>query len=420
MSELADRIDGQIADGFAPHPWLVYVDLDSFKLVNDHWGHGTGDQLLQEVASRLAAFASENALVARTGGDEFAMSGRGPREEAVSVADAMTRALRKPIELHGRELVSTGSVGVVVWSGQPSAEEMLRDADVAMYRAKGAGRDRWRLFDSSMRDDIRHRVETEIELRRAIAGQDLWVAYQPLVQMADERVVGVEALIRWTRPDGVAVSPADLIAVAEATGMIGEIGEFVVRESIGQLARWRRDGLVDDHFSMSVNVSAAQLTDDTIVGVVCDALADVEVPARCLVLEVTESGLIADAQRTAELLGRFHRMGVRVAVDDFGTGYSSLSYLAGLPIDVLKIDRSFVMDLSRPRGAAIVNAVILIAHSLSLEVVAEGIETREQYESLAAMGANKGQGWLWSGAMSSENLIRDHLMRSDPSPALNS
>jgi diguanylate cyclase (GGDEF)-like protein len=417
---LVDRLDVQIADGRSPPPWLVYVDLDHFKLVNDHWGHGTGDLLLQEVARRLVAIAADRALVARTGGDEFAVAGRGPRADAVAIAEAVTAALRDPIELHGRELVSTGSVGVVAWAGQPSAEEMVRDADVAMYRAKDAGRGRWTLFDSSMRDDVEHRVDTEIELRRALRGEDLWVAYQPLVDMTDERVVGAEALIRWTRPDGVSISPGDLIAVAEATGMIGEIGAFVVRESIGQLASWRRDAVVDDAFAVSVNVSTAQLTDDTIVEVVRQALTDAQLPPRCLVLEVTESGLIADTERTAALLERFHEMGVGIAVDDFGTGYSSLSYLAGLPIDVLKIDRSFVMDLSRPRGAAIVNAVVIIAHSLSLQVTAEGIETREQYDSLTAMGVNKGQGWLWSAAMSGEEFAGSHLAKSAASPALNS
>lgn len=408
---LVAEVNARIADhGHRRPDWMVYLDLDGFKLINDHWGHETGDRLLQEVATRLTDLADDGCLVARIGGDEFIVAGEGDEHQATAIGERLLESLREPIRLPGLELVTTGSIGVVVRSDQPTAEEILRDADVAMYRSKDAGRDRCQLFHSNMRDSVRLRVETELALRDAIKQDQLWVAYQPLVRMRDEHVIGAEALIRWNHPVRGAIAPPEFISIAEETGLIQEIGERVLGDSLCQLAQWRAAGVLDEDFTLSVNVSAHQLADDGLIEVVSQELAAWDLPPNCLTIELTESGLMADAQWATRVLQGLRDLGVKVSVDDFGTGYSSLSYLSTLPITGVKIDRSFVSDLGvHDHEEIIARAIVAMSDSLGLEVTAEGVETREQYAVLRALGVARGQGWLWGKAIGGADFGVTHL-----------
>ncbi len=398
---LATTLDAQLANaGRREQVWLLYLDLDGFKLVNDHWGHEIGDQMLTHVADRLRGLVGPGDMVARIGGDEFVVLGTGDEQQALNLSESLHKMLGEPIRLLDFELVTTASVGIVPRSDQESTEALLRDADMAMYRSKEAGRDRSTLFRPEMRDSVRRRVETELALRVALKGDELWVAFQPLTCMADQRVLGAEALVRWDHPVRGAVVPQEFISVAEETGLINELGEWVLSQSLHQLALWRSAGRVDDEFSMSVNVSARQLAGDGLITFVERELRRLAIPASCLTIELTESALMVDADRARTMLQNLRDIGVQIAVDDFGTGYSSLSYLSKLPVTGVKIDRSFVRDLGVRRSDEIIaKAIVAMAHALGLVVTAEGVETVEQYKLLREIGAGRGQGWLWGKAV---------------------
>ena len=397
--------------------WVVYLDLDDFKRVNDHWGHDVGDRYLREVAHQLDEIAGSGTLVARTGGDEFALAHRGDEAGALVTAELVVAVLRSPIRLPELSLVTTASVGVVARECQPSAEEMMRDADVALYRSKDSGRDRATVFRVDMRDSVRHRVEIEQALRLAIANDELWVAYQPLVRLDNERVVGAEALVRWCSPELGEISPGVFIPIAEDSGLVQEIGEFVLGRALQQLSAWRADGLVHDDFSVSVNVSAHQLSDRRLPLVVRSALEVAGLPAQCLTIELTESTLMADHEGSTDLLRQVRALGVGLAMDDFGTGYSSLSYLGALPITAVKIDKSFVDGLGhRDHEEAINRAIVAMADSLHLEVTAEGIETATQLEILRRLGISRGQGWYWGKAVEATQFRVKHLHGSGSIP----
>lgn len=407
VSSVGARIAGERGHGTF---WLIYLDLDDFKLVNDHWGHETGDLLLKEVADRLQGLVARDGTVARLGGDEFVVVGDGDQDRATTMAEGILQILRKPILLPDLELFTTASIGAVCCTEQAGVEAMLRDADVAMYRSKADGRNRWTLFASQMRESVSRRVQTEIDLRAALTQGQLWVAFQPLVSMANATVVGAEALVRWDHPVRGAVPPPEFIGIAEETGLINEIGEWVLLESLRQLADWRGAGLVDDGFSISVNVSARQLVGDRLLETVESALQRLQVPPTCLTLELTESALMVDGTRALEMLEHLRGIGVRLAVDDFGTGYSSLSYLSRLPVYGVKIDRSFVRDLAHnDQDESITRAIVAMSHSLDLVVTAEGIEADEQYRILRDLGVERGQGWLWGKAVSATSFARDHF-----------
>ncbi len=408
------RLAGQQRGGTA---WLLYLDLDGFKLVNDHWGHETGDLLLKQVASRLQSLSGRSSLVARISGDEFVLVGEGDEPNALAMAARLQETLAEPIRLPGLELVTTASIGVVIRTDQPSLEALLRDADMAMYRSKEAGRNRWTVFDPEMRDSIRTRVETELALRIALKEGQLWVAYQPLTCMADQSILGAEALVRWDHPVRGAVAPPEFISIAEETGLINELGEWVLCQSMKQLACWRSLGLVDDRFSISVNISARQLAGEGLIETVSQALDQLDIPARCLTIELTESALMADADRALDMLHRLRDLGVQVSVDDFGTGYSSLSYLSRLPVTGVKIDRAFVRDLGvHQHDEIIARAIVAMSESLGLGVTAEGVETEEQYALLRDLGVDRGQGWLWGKAVSGADFSLAHLGQA-PAPA---
>jgi len=405
---LRQFVDVQIYALHGAQPWVVYIDLDDFKMINDHWGHELGDQLLMIAARRLEHVVVKPCVVARTGGDEFGIAGVGTSDDAARMAAEVLRVFRTPFPIGDLELVVTASAGLVTVTDQRSADMLLRDADVAMYRSKDGGRNRITVFEPSMREQVQRRVETELALRRAVVEDQLWVAFQPLINMADGHTIGAEALIRWDAPAGLSGSPADFIGIAEETGLIHDIGILALTSALDELARWRVAGLVDDSFSMHVNLSVHQLSDSSLPDTVICLLGERNIPAACLTLEVTESGLMSDPEHGRSILSALRAAGVQLAVDDFGTGYSSLSYLSTLPITDLKIDRSFVVRLASG-GEAIIAAVVALACSLSLRVTAEGVETRAQQGTLLRLGLDKGQGWLWGKAVPASEFARKHL-----------
>ena len=312
---------------------------------------------------------------------------------------AIQQALGEPIQLPGLDLIITCSIGIATNGDNPSAEAMLRDADTALYQAKAEGRNRGVVFEASMRATLGARVETEAALRYAITHGQLWVAYQPMVDPTTEQTIGAEALIRWTHPDRGSISPAEFIPVAEETGLIKQIGTWVMEESLQQVARWRDDGVLPEKFSMSVNVSARQVHDPGLHQRISEALVRHQISPNRLTVEITESVLMADTQTATEVLTGLRSAGFGLSVDDFGTGYSSLGYLSRFPVTEVKIDRSFVAGLGSDPGAeAIVRAVVAMAAALGLEVVAEGVETPQQRSVLCDLQIHRAQGWLWGAA----------------------
>ncbi|BFU44136.1 hypothetical protein KRMM14A1004_23730 [Krasilnikovia sp. MM14-A1004] len=393
-----------------PHRvWVCYLDLDGFKWVNDSWGHDTGDQLVIEVAARLRAAVPASATLARVGGDEFVLAYVGEQAGALRLVEEVQRSFARPLPLRDTEVVISASIGIAHAAGGPSpevtAEALLRDADTAMYRSKAEGPGRSTLFDVSMHDRVRERIELEVALRTALAEGQLRVTYQPIVQLATGRPVGAEALVRWDHPQRGPIPPVTFIPVAEDTGLIGPIGTWVRKQALSQLARWRADGTVTDDFYLSVNVSPRQLTDADLPLIISAELMQHGVPARAVALEMTESVMVDGSSVTARVLFELRELGVRLLVDDFGTGFSALGYLRRFPVTGVKIDRSFVSGLGQiVEDEEIVRAVVAMSCALGLSIVAEGVENRRQCEALAAVGVTQGQGWLWGPAVAPEEF----------------
>ena len=372
---------------------VLLVDLDDFKVVNDSLGHGAGDRLLSGVAERLCRVLRPDDVIARFGGDEFTVLLPGIASEAyaVQVAKRLADALREPLVLDGERRYVTASVGVSFGGpGEDDPHALLRDADAAMYRAKDLGKSRCEVFDDSMREHALERLELESGLRHALDDGELRLVYQPLVTLADGRVSGVEALLRWEHPIFGTVAPLRFIPLAERNGLIIPIGAWVLQEACHQLAAWG-----DDALSMSVNVSARQLGSTDLVQVVRAVLEDSGIAPGRLCLEITETAMMADPVTMGETLSALKHLGVRLAVDDFGVGHASLRQLrALLPVDTLKIDKSFVDGIAKDADdAAIVEGVVRLAHSLGLQAVAEGVETAEQVAMLRSWSCQTGQGY---------------------------
>ena len=390
--------------------WLLYLDLDGFKLVNDHWGHEVGDLLLVEVSRRLRELTRGCAMFARISGDEFVVADHGPADEAAQMAERILEELAHPIELPGIELVAVASIGIAPRTDQRTAESLVRDADLAMYRAKAEGRGRIKVFDAAMRQSVRERVEIELALRQAVQRNQLWVSYQPIVDTRTGRAVGAEALIRWTHPVRGPISPVEFIPVAEETGLIDEIGAFVLEESLRQLAIWRDEGLLPETFYVSVNASVRELRDHALRRRIADGLRVFRLGADRLNLEITESILIGDNSQVLDVLNGLRELGIGLLVDDFGTGYSSLSYLSRFPVTTVKVDRSFVTGLGvDPGDEAIVRAVVAMSSALHLGVIAEGVETPAQRDALIGLDVARGQGWLWGKAVAHDEFAEKHL-----------
>ncbi|MGH8868862.1 MAG: putative bifunctional diguanylate cyclase/phosphodiesterase [Actinomycetes bacterium] len=388
---------------------VLFCDLNGFKAVNDTLGHATGDELLRLVAQRLRRCVRGEDLVARLGGDEFSVlvSGQDAEQAAVWLAGRVRTALASPFGLLGRDVAVSTSTGIAVSdSGTENAEQLLRNADLAMYRAKADHDLKYVRFERDMHEALLARVKVETDLRQAVARSELTMHYQPVVHLATGQIVGAEALVRWNHAERGLVLPGEFIPIAEETGLVAEIGAWALAEACQQAAGWQRYASTGQDFHVAVNMSARQVNPST-VSLVADLLARSDVPPRALTLEVTESALMA-REDAASLLGQMKALGVRVAIDDFGTGYSSLSYLSRFPVDVIKIDQSFVADVGTFAGpastgsVALARSIVNLGRSLQLTTVAEGIETAQQHAALAAMGCELGQGFYFSRPVTAE------------------
>ncbi len=386
---------------------VLFMDLDRFKLINDSLGHPVGDELLRSVAERVDSVLRAEDVFARFGGDEFALMIRGPVDPRASTfaAQRLLQRVRTVHNLSGRAVKITASVGIAVFPDHGmTPDELLRNADIAMYDAKGRGGDRAAFASSSLTAAVDERLAIEQRRWSGLDQGDFELHFQPVVDLGVGRITGGEALLRW-RDGGELISAAQMIPIAEETGLIVEIGRWVVWTALAQLEEWRTAGLTD--LTVSVNVSPAQFFRGDIVATFRNALEAVNVPPEQIVIELTESAISGDLDFVVSTLKELKTMGLTIAIDDFGTGHSSLSHLVALPVDVLKIDRTFVAGLPADEGnAAIVDAVVTLARRLHLGVVAEGIETVEQLRFLRQLGCDAGQGYLFSPAVSAAEFAQ--------------
>ena len=395
---------------------VILVDLDDFKLVNDSLGHSAGDRLLTIIADRLRAHVRPGDTLARLGGDEFALIVENLDEfGAAQLAERVLAVTREPIRLDTRDVVCTMSVGVAVAKAGDDCdtEDLLRNADLAMYAAKRDGRDRFAVFDPAMYTDITRETQQRADLERALDDDQFVLYFQPIVDLTTRRLVGVEALVRWHHPVDGLVGPDTFIPIAEATGLIVPLGRWIIRQAVRQLAQWHRDNPDTTHLRMSINVSGRQFQGSGLVEEVTAVLAETGVDPNAIVLEITESMLMQDVDATALMLQELRDIGVRVAVDDFGTGYSSLSYLKRFPVDILKVDRSFVGG-HNAGDTTLADAVLGLGRALQLQTVAEGIETDTQWSTMRDLGYDYGQGFLFARPASAVHI--DQLMADPTSP----
>ena len=411
---LEDRVAhaGALADRQGHSFGLIIVDLDRFKYVNDTYGHVTGDEVLKEVAQRLARRVRNIDTVARLGGDEFLLlvSQVGRCEEVAEVAQRVLEDLRRPIEIRDTSLRVTASIGYALYPTDGNGMDgLVAQADAAMYYAKQHGRNSLQAYTRGMNTEAREKVELERDLCEALARGQFELYYQPKVNTDTGLIRSAEALLRWHHPQLGLVPTSKFIPIAEECGAIGAIGEWVVREACRQARRWQLAGLPP--MRIAVNLSAAQFRQGNLLEIVRDALRQADLEPRCLEVELTESAVMTDPEQSIGILEQLSRMGVMVSVDDFGTGYSSMSYLRRFPIDKLKIDRSFIAEMSQSaEDATIVQAIVSLAHSLRLKVVAEGVETSEQLRYLAGLHCDQYQGHFFSPAVRAdefEALVRD-------------
>jgi diguanylate cyclase (GGDEF)-like protein len=404
---------------------VLFLDLDRFKSINDSLGHKAGDELLMGFAGRLrssvrAAWEPRESVVARLGGDEFAILLSDVRDEpdAAVVAQRVLDEIEPPFHLEGRQVFATASVGIALSSSGNLPEDLLRNADTAMYHAKARGKARFAVFDEGMRERAVARLETETGLRKAIDAHQLTLYYQPLLSVKSQRVTGYEALVRWNHPERGILSPSEFIPVAEESELIVHLGKWVLKEACRQMAEWHRKFNFDPPLTVSVNISPRHLNQGDIVGDVERVLAETGLDPKCLRLEVTESSIMQEAETALVTLRRLKLMGIGLEIDDFGTGYSSLSYLQRLPFDTVKVDRSFIKELGvSAESSEIVKTIVELARSLQMEVVAEGVETKDQFQKVSTLGCNLVQGYYFarpSGATATQTLMqeRSELQRS--------
>jgi diguanylate cyclase (GGDEF)-like protein len=385
---------------------VFFLDLDRFKDINDSLGHSTGDGLLKAVAERIRRCVREGDTVARFGGDEFTLL--IPKidqvEDAAKIAQKILETLKIPFAINERELFVTTSVGISMYPNDGTdPETLVRNADSAMYRAKDQGRDNYQLYAPAMNARALERLALENMLRKALSHRELVLFYQPVAHMKTKNIVGVEALIRWNHPEKGMVSPAHFISVAESSGLIIPIGDWVLRTACKQAKLWQKK--IDSELTVAVNLSARQFQQPNLVEQISEVLEQTGLGAKYLELEITESNAMQNAENTIYTLRELKALGVHIAMDDFGTGYSSLNYLKRFPIDTLKLDQSFVRDITTdPSDAAIATAVIAMAHSLNLKVIGEGVEKEEQFSWLLKQNCDYIQGYLFSPPLAVENL----------------
>ena len=389
---------------------VLFLDFDRFKLINDSLGHMVGDQLLIAIASRLGASVRPGDTVARLGGDEFTIlldDLNGP-DEAIVVVRRLLRNLAEPFRLAGREVFITASVGVALsTTGYEHAEDLLRDADTAMYRAKSLGKARYEVFDKTMHANATDLLQIETDLWRALERKELTLDYQPIVSLRTGRIAGFEALLRWLHPARGMVSPLEFISVAEETGLIVPIGQWVLDQACRQTREWQKRYPQEPPLHVSVNLSAKQFMQPDLIDQVSLALDRSGLNPANLKVEITESMVMQNVESTTRMLGQLRALGVEISIDDFGTGYSSLSYLHRFPISALKVDRSFVSSMiDNQESLEIVRTIVALARNLKMDVVAEGVETLEQAEELRSMNCEFGQGYYFSRALNAENAVR--------------
>jgi len=398
---------------------VLFLDLDQFKVVNDSIGHLEGDAMLIVVAERLVNVLRPEDTVARLGGDEFAIliDSLADAEDAALVAERIQVALRRPIDLGGYEVFTSASIGIVLSSSSFLAtelpEHLLRSADMAMYRAKDAGRGRFAVFDRAMHSSALARLQLETDLRHALERNEFRVLYQPVISLASGRITGVEALLRWQHPQQGVILPSDFVPLAEDTGLIVGIGDWVLRTACRQVQQLTARHPEHSALSVAVNLSIKQFNQSDLVARVGEISRECGLEAGRLVLEITESVVVDQPESAREVLASFKALGARVYMDDFGTGYSSLAYLHQLPLDGLKVDRAFVgrMDTDQ-RSRQLVATVLQMAHGMGLETVAEGVATLEQLAQLRDMGCQLAQGFLFSAPLEPQALAE--LVTSAP------
>lgn len=387
---------------------VLFLDLDRFKVVNDSLGHLAGDQLLVEIARRLVGCLRPGDTVARLGGDEFAvlLDGIESLDDAIRVSDRIQKELRIPFNLNGQEVCTTTSIGIALNTiGYNQPDDLLRDADIAMYRAKALGKARYAVFDTGMHTRAVELLHLEASLRRAIEQQEFRLYYQPIICLASGKITGVEALLRWQHPQRGLISPGEFIQVAEETGLIIAIGEWVLQTACAQSKAWRDRGLPP--LFVAINLSARQFQHQNLLELIKKILKETGMAAQTLKLEITESIAMRDLDFSIPVLKELSAMGVQILIDDFGTCYSSLGYLNRFPINALKIDQSFVKDIpNNADNTAIIKAIIAMAHSLKLKVIAEGVETEEQLIFLRSQACDEIQGYLLSHPLPAEVFAR--------------
>ncbi|NND75222.1 MAG: EAL domain-containing protein [Ilumatobacter sp.] len=405
---LVQRLDALLAGAAPGQVAVLFIDLDNFKVVNDSLGHGVGDKLLRAVAARFRKVMRESDRIARFGGDEFVVfvdrvsiggedTPSGLLVDPAAVAERLRRCVMEPLTIDDHELVVTASIGFAVNAAPGlTADDLLRDADAAMYCAKASGRDRVEAFTAATREASVSALQMASELRRGIERHEIVPYFQPIVDLASGQVVHFEVLARWLHPDRGLLMPGEFLPVAESSGLIGELGATILRDSLAQLAHWRAIGRQFAQCGLSVNVATQQLGDSGFVGLVSEALGENGIDADSLWLEITETALMEDTVAAGRALRELRSLGLHLSVDDFGTGYSSLTYLKRFPVESIKVDRSFVAGLGlEVDDTSIVEAVIRLGHSLGLSVVAEGVETPLQLTALRELACNRGQGYLF-------------------------
>jgi len=395
---------------------VLFLDLDRFKDVNDNLGHFAGDELLRAVARRLEACLRPEDTVARLSGDEFAILLESITEasDAGRVAERIEEALSFPINLAGAEVVTSASMGIVTSSmAHDQPEQLLRSADMAMYRAKAAGRARYEMFDRTMHTDALERLQLETDLRRAVELGEFRLHYQPLVSLKTGRITGLEALVRWNHPTRGLVHPGDFIPIAEETGLIVPMGRWVLDEACRQMKEWHQLHPRPESLSIGVNLSVKQFSQPDIVDQIASALASSGIDPRSLRIEITESAIIDKGKTSGAILQRIRDLGVQIYLDDFGTGYSSLSYLHGLPIDAIKIDRAFVSNMDTDeKNLRLVRTILTLAEIVGVRAEAEGISTAEQLRELRSLSCEQGQGYLFSAPITKEAV--HEVLTADP------
>jgi len=393
---------------------VVYLDFDRFKVINDSLGHNTGDLLLVAVARHLKASVRAMDTVARMGGDEFAIlvEAVNNNDEVISVVERLRESLTAPFEVRGNTVTMTASIGVVLNLLQYARQEdILRDADIAMYSAKAAGRNRYKVFDMAMREEAEDVLILESGLRSALQNSEFRLHYQPIFSLATQAIIGFEALLRWDHPRRGLLYPGEFLKVAEESGLIVPIGEWVMYEACRQMQQWHLQFHTDPPLNISVNLSSRQFSQSNLIAQVEAVLKKTGLPSKNLLLELTETTMVEDIEQAVTKIDKLHKLGIGIEIDDFGTGYSSLGYLRHLPVNSLKMDRSFTSSLDAGKnGIPIIRAIVAMAGSLGLKVVAEGIETAEQAACLTELKCDYGQGYYFKTPIdgdAAERLIRE-------------